>query len=305
MELAFLLSGQGGQKVGMGVELASSCDDCRQIFRTADRTLGFRLSKIMAHGPAEDLRRTEIAQPALLTLAVAHARHLISLGLMPDALAGHSLGQYAALVVAGALDFEDAVRLVAEGSKLMHRTVPESHGAMMAVVGLERELVYAACEAAQMIGVVTVALHNAPGQAVISGAYAAVNAAADRCEDAGGGVMPLSISVASHCELLSPMVPEFAKLIRAAELSDPRLPVIDNVTAKPLPDVAAVRRSLVAHLTAPVLFEESLRYLVDAGVRHFVQCGPGKGLLGFARRVTRAAEFETFKRAARRAASVQ
>lgn len=305
MELAFLFVGQGSQKAGMGVALTASCDDCQATFRAADNALGFPLSKVMAEGPEEKLRRTEIAQPALLTLTVAHARHLISLGIVPDALAGHSLGQYAALVVAGALDFESAVPLVAERGRLMQQAVPEGQGAMMAVVGLERQLVYAACKAAQAIGVVNVACHNTLGQTVISGAQDAVAAAADRCEDEGGGVVPLSVSAPFHCDLLSPMVPAFAELVEAVPFTDPAQPVIDNVTAQPLPDADAVRQSLVDQWTKPVLFEESLRYLVDAGVKRFIQCGPGKILLSFARRVAPRAKFETFEQAAMRATSGQ
>jgi [acyl-carrier-protein] S-malonyltransferase len=305
METAFLFVGQGSQRLGMGVALAESCADCRATFETADNALGFSLSRLMAEGPEQELCRTENAQPALVTVAVAHARHLVSLGIAPDALAGHSLGQYAALVVAGAFDFESAVPLVAERGRLMQQAVPEGQGAMMAVVGLERHLVYEACEAAREIGVVGVACHNYPGQTVISGAAGAVAAAAERCEEEGGGVVPLQVSAPFHCELLSPMVPAFAELVGAIPFVDPKLPVIDNVSARPLPDARAVRQSLIDQWTKPVLFEESLRYLVNAGVRRFIQCGPSRVLLGLARRVAPTAEFETFEEAAMRVAACQ
>lgn len=299
MALAFLFSGQGSQTVGMGAALVASCDECRATFEAADRALGFPLSEKMAKGPEDDLRRTEIAQPAILTLSVAHARHLMSQGLAPDALAGHSLGQYSALVVAGALDFASAVRLVAARGRLMQETVPEGEGAMMAIVGLDRELVYSACEAAQRIGAVNVACHNAPGQTVISGARAAVAAAADSCEEEGGGVMPLAVSAPFHCQLLSPMVPAFARLIEATAIADPALPVIDNVTARSLPDASAVRTSLIAQITAPVLFEESIRYLTEMGTNRFIQCGPGTSLLAFTKRSTRGVKCEAFEDAVR------
>jgi [acyl-carrier-protein] S-malonyltransferase len=284
MKLAFLFSGQGSQTVGMGSTLAA-CNGCREILAAADRALGFRLSRVMAEGPEEKLRRTAITQPAVLTISVAHALHLKSLGIVPDVLVGHSLGQYAALVFAGSLQFESAVQLVAQRGQLMQESVPENEGAMLAIVALERELVYAACEAVQTKGTVSVACHNSPGQTVISGARAAVNAAADWCEDKGGGVVPLAVSVPFHCRMLSRMVPEFTGLLKMAGIADPMLPVIDNVSARPLLDACSVQESLVAQLTAPVLFEESMNYLLEMGVRQLVQCGPGKSLLNFAKRI--------------------
>lgn len=303
MKVILLFSGQGSQRVGMGAELAAACDACRGIFEAADQALGFPLSRLMTEGPMEALRQTEITQPAVLTLAVAHAHHLWQLGVWPDILVGHSLGQYAALVVAGALEFGHAVRLVAERGRLMQRAVPDGVGAMMAIVALERQLVYQACEAARPRGVVSVACHNSPGQTVISGACAAVEAAAERCEDEGGGVVPLPVSIPAHCELLSPMVSPFAELVANAPITQPALPVIDNVTARALGDATAVRLSLVAQLTAPVLFEESVRYLSGNGGNHFIQCGPGRSLLSFSKRIAPEGNFETFEEAATRIAS--
>jgi [acyl-carrier-protein] S-malonyltransferase len=295
---AFLFAGQGSQVTGMGSALAATCDDCRATLQAADEALGFPLSRIMADGPDAELQRTVIAQPALMTLAVAHARHLQALGIRPALMAGHSLGQLSALVVAGALDFAAAVRLVAERGKLMQETVAEGEGAMQAIIGLERDDVYAACAAARHAGVVNVACHNAPGQTVISGSCAAVAAAADLCERKGGGVTPLPVSAPFHCDLLLSMVPAFGELINATEISDPAIPVIDNVTAVPLHDAPAVRQSLIAQITAPVLMEESLRYLTSAGIRRYIQCGPGTTLLGFARKVCRSAWLQSFEDAA-------
>ena len=318
MKRAFLLSGQGSQTVGMSAALAVSCENCLQIltdqslvwhgtamicaeckstFEVADDALGYPLSQVIEQGSAEELRRTEITQPAVLTLTVAESLRLMAQGVQPDALAGHSLGQYAALVVAGAIEFEQAVQLVAARGRLMQRTVPEGKGMMMAVMGLDRQTIYDICASVRSVGVVSVALHNSPGQTVLSGEREAVLAAADRCEEEGGGVVEVPVSVPFHCDLLAPMVPQFTRLVEAAEIFDPKLPVIDNVTARPLPDAASVRESLIQQLTRPVLFEESLDYLVGEGVDHFIQCGAGKSLLSFAQRVSRTAKTETFEMA--------
>jgi [acyl-carrier-protein] S-malonyltransferase len=330
MKLAFLFSGQGSQTPGMSAALSVSCDICQQmlaepgkvsaqtwrgtamrcaecqaIFLGADSALDFSLSELMERGSADELRRTEITQPAVLTLTVAEAYRLMTQGIQPDMLAGHSLGQYAALVVAGAIDFDNAVRLVEERGRLMQQTVPEGKGMMMAIMGLDRSVIYEACAAARSIGVVSVALHNSPGQTVISGEREAVLAAADRCEEAGGGVVEVPVSVPFHCDLLVPMVPEFACAVDQAGIVDPRLPVIDNVTALPLTNAASVRQSLIKQLTSPVLFEESLEYLTNAGVNHFIQCGSGKSLLNFAQRVSRTAKTETFEQASSAAPRVQ
>jgi [acyl-carrier-protein] S-malonyltransferase len=326
MKQAFLLSGQGSQSAGMSAALATSCEECLQIlsdsylvwrgtamicaecrstFGVADSALGYPLSEVMERGSAEELRRTEITQPAVLTLTVAEAYRLMAQGIQPDALAGHSLGQYAALVVAGAIQFEQAVQLVAARGKLMQQTVPEGKGMMMAIMGLDRLTIYDICASVRSVGVVSVALHNSPGQTVISGEREAVFAAADRCEEAGGGVVEVPVSVPFHCDLLAPMVPQFTRVLEAADIADPKLPVIDNVTARPLSDAASVRESLIQQLTRPVLFEESLDYLVGEGVDHFIQCGAGKSLLSFAQRVSRKAKTETFEMASSAASRMQ
>jgi [acyl-carrier-protein] S-malonyltransferase len=292
---AFLFAGQGSQKVGMGVDLTASSEVCRATFKAADEALGFPLSRLMVVGPEEALRRTEIAQPALLTLAVAQARYLMAHGTMPGYLSGHSLGQYTALVIAGSLDFQDCVRLVHERGRLMQEIVPEGQGAMIAVIALDRELVYEACHAAKDVGIVDVACHNAPGQTVVSGTVAAIEAVAARCEEEGGGIVPLSVSAPFHCRLLEPMVPIFSNLLNDIPIKAPGLPVFDNVTAQPLSDAESVRQSLITQIMSPVLFEESLQHMVLMGVNHFIECGPGKNLISFAKRVAPGAICETFE----------
>lgn len=279
---ALLMAGQGNERIGMGAGLADRCPGCRDVFAAADEALGRPLSQWMAEGPEDLLRHTEIAQPALLTVGVAQGEHLRLLGVEPDVLAGHSLGQYTALVLAGALALPDAVRLVSERGRLMQTTVPRGRGAMAAVSGLTRTEIADACAQARPHGVVTVACFNAPGRVVLSGDAAAVAEATAACWEAGGGIAELPVSAPFHSELLGPMLPEFADLVAATPIAEPRIPVIDNVTAEPLTDAAAIRRSLVDQIVAPVLFEESLITLARMGVERFIGCGPGAAALKFA-----------------------
>jgi [acyl-carrier-protein] S-malonyltransferase len=296
MPTAFLFAGQGSQSVGMGKDLTATCRDCAGLFARADEVLGLPLRRTMWEGPAEDLRRTAVLQPALLTLEVAHARHLAALGRRADWLAGHSVGQYSALVAADSLPFEDALHLVRERGLLMQQAVPEGEGAMAAVLDLDRVEVRKLCRAAS--GVVGIASHNAPGHTVISGEREAVADVAARCAEAGARTVPLPVSAPFHTALLEAMVPEFTALVEKASFRDPRVPVIDNMGARPLTDAASVRRSLVLQISAPVLFEESLRFLVERGVAEFVQCGPGRSVLEFAKRLAPGARLLGFEEAA-------
>lgn len=296
MPTAFLFAGQGSQSVGMGKDLASSCPHCAALFEHADEVLRFPLRRAMWEGSADDLRHTAVLQPALLALEVAQARHLRAVGRAADWLAGHSVGQYSALVVAESLPFEDALHLVRERGLLMQEAVPDGVGAMAAVLGLDRAEIRKLCRA--VAGVVGIASHNAPGNTVISGERAAVAEAAALCKEAGASIVELPVSAPFHTALLEPMVPPFTALVEKASFRDPRIPVVDNVGARPLPDAAWVRRSLVLQVSAPVLFEESLRFLVERGADEFVQCGPGRNVLDFARRIHPAAKILAFEDAA-------
>jgi [acyl-carrier-protein] S-malonyltransferase len=281
---ALLFAGQGSERVGMGAELTAACAGCRATFAAADEALDRPLSRWIEEGPEDVLRSTEIAQPALLTVGVAQGEHLLAHGIEPVALAGHSLGQYTALVTAGALNFIDAVRLVAARGQLMQQAVPRGAGAMVAVSGLPPEALAVACKLGNEHGVVGVACFNAPGRAVLSGEADAVAIAADACEDVGGGVVALPVSAPFHSALLAPMVPQFAQLVAETPVQAPRIPVVDNVTAQPLRDADAVWKSLVDQIEAPVLFEDSLRTLIELGVQCVVGCGPGIAGLRFASR---------------------
>jgi [acyl-carrier-protein] S-malonyltransferase len=284
--VAFLFAGQGAQRVGMAADVAA-LDGGEQLLALADRALGYSLSGIMHAGPADVLECTEHAQPALLLLGVAQASALRRRGVQPVAMIGHSLGQYAALVAAGAFRLEDALRLVALRGRLMQRAVPSGAGAMAAVIGMPRADVYAACAAVQQPDAVDVACHNAPQQTVISGTARAVEVVADACEEAGAIVAALPVSAPFHSRLLAPVVQPFARYLAALRLAQPDCDVIDNVTALPLHD--DIRTALVAQITAPVLFEESVRYLTARGVDTFIQVGPGRSLLDFVKRISPAA----------------
>jgi len=296
MPTAFLFAGQGSQSVGMGKDLASSCPHCAALFERADEILRFPLRRAMWEGSADDLRLTAVLQPALLALEVAQARHLRAVGRSADWLAGHSVGQYSALVVADSLPFEDALHLVRERGLLMQEAVPDGVGAMAAVLGLDRAEIRRLCRTVN--GVVGIASHNAPGNTVISGDRAAVAEASALCGEAGATIVEVPVSAPFHTALLEQMVPPFTALVEKASFRDPRIPVVDNVGARPLTDAASVRRSLVLQVSAPVLFEESLRFLVERGAGEFVQCGPGRNVLEFVKRIHPAARVLPFEEAA-------
>jgi len=296
MPTAFLFAGQGSQSVGMGSDLAASCTNCAALFARADEVLDFPLRRAMWEGTPDELRHTAVLQPALLALEVAQARHLAALGRRAEWLAGHSVGQYSALVVAESLPFEDALHLVRERGQLMQEAVPDGVGAMAAVLGLDRAEIRRLCRS--VTGVVGIASHNAPGHTVISGESGAVAEASGLCRQAGASIVELPVSAPFHTALLEPMVPPFTKLVEKASFRDPRVPVIDNVSGRTLEDAGAVRRSLVLQVSAPVLFEESLRFLVERGANEFVQCGPGRSVLEFAKRIQPGARLSAFAEAA-------
>jgi [acyl-carrier-protein] S-malonyltransferase len=298
VKTALLFPGQGSQAVGMLDACLLETPGTRDALERAEAVSGLPLCRLMTAGPSSALDRTEIAQPALLTIGVLHARHLRARGLEPHVLIGHSLGHVTAIVAAGAIAFETALRLVAIHARLLTEAMPPEGGVMVAVLKAARERVYEVCRSSRERGVVGVACHNAPGQTVISGARPAVELAADRLEAEGAWTSELNIPLGAHCDLLQPLAGHFARVVADAPVSDPRVAVLDSVTARPLPDAAAVRRSLVQQLTSPILFEESIRAAREMGVRRFVECGPGDVLTRCVRRQAPGAEVLTFQDAA-------
>lgn len=288
MGLGFLFPGQGAQRVGMLADIAGAHPGVRERFAEASEALGFDLAAVVRDGPAEELNKTEVTQPALLTASFA----LFALwtehgGPPPTVAAGHSLGEYSALAVAGVLDFPTAVRLVHERGKLMQEAVPLGEGAMAAILGLDDEQVEQCC--AEAPGQVTPANYNAPGQVVIAGAAAAVVAAGELCSGAGARrVVPLDVSVPSHCALMAPAAERLGELLTAASFQDARLPVVQNVNAAATTDASAIRANLLRQLVSPVRWADSLRTMAGDGATEFVECGPGNVLAGLARRIDRA-----------------
>ena len=290
MTTAWLFPGQGAQAVGMGRDLAEAWPVARAVFAAADRALEFPLSRICFEGPEEELRRTAVTQPALLATSVAAARVLAESGRQPAAVAGHSLGEYSALVTAGALAFEDAVRVVHLRGRFMQEAVPEGEGAMAAVMGLDAGTLAAVCESAAGGQVVSAANLNAPGQIVIAGHTAAVRRAAAAARAAGARrVVELNASAPFHCALMEPAAARLREVLEQVEFASADIPVWVNVEAAPVQDADHLREALIRQVTAPVRWEETLLALVAAGTEDFVEVGPGSVLAGLLRRTYRQA----------------
>lgn len=284
MKLAFLFPGQGAQAVGMGQALAERFPVARHVFETADRALGYRLSEICWKGPAEELKKTVHTQPALLIHSVAAWKLLEAAGVRPAWVAGHSLGEYSACVAAGALEFEDAVRLVQRRGELMYKAGLDRPGTMAAILGLERDQIEDVCARAAAAGVVCPANLNAPGQVVISGERAAVVRACELARGLGAKrVIPLEVSGAFHSPLMESAAAGLTEALAAVSVHDALVPVVANVSAEPVRRGGEIRAALEAQLLGAVRWEDSMRRLVAAGAQGFVEVGAGTVLRGLLR----------------------
>jgi len=279
----------------MGKALRDAFPICREAFLEADAALGEPLSRIAFEGPDAELMLTENTQPAILAVSVAAARLLESRGISPALVAGHSLGEYSANVVAGTFPFEEALRIVRRRGRYMQEAVPVGEGSMAAILGLEADRVAEACAGAADAGVVSAANLNGPGQVVIAGGRDAVAKASERAKALGARrVVPLSVSAPFHCALMKPAQDRLAPELRALPAARPRVPIVANVDAEPKRDAASAIEALVAQVSAPVLWEAVIRRLASEGVTTYVEVGPGTVLSGLVRKIQRDATVRSF-----------
>ena len=287
-KFAMVFPGQGSQTVGMLAELAGDYRIVQETFKQASEVLGYDLWQLVQEGPAEELNKTWQTQPALLTASVAVYRVWQQKypELKPDVMAGHSLGEYSALVCAGVLDFQDAVKLVELRGKLMQQAVPEGTGAMYAIIGLDNDAIISACKQAEQGEVVSAVNFNSPGQVVIAGAKAAVERAAALCKEAGAKrALPLAVSVPSHCALMKPAADQLSVSLESITLKAPVVAVLNNVDVKAETDAVAIRNALVRQLYSPVRWTETVEKMAQNGVEVLVEVGPGKVLNGLTKRI--------------------
>ena len=287
-KFAMVFPGQGSQTVGMLAELAGDYPIVQETFKQASEVLGYDLWQLVQEGPAEELNKTWQTQPALLTASVAVYRVWQQKypALKPEVMAGHSLGEYSALVCAGVLDFQDAVKLVELRGKLMQQAVPEGTGAMYAIIGLDNDAIINACKQAEQGEVVSAVNFNSPGQVVIAGAKAAVERAAALCKEAGAKrALPLAVSVPSHCALMKPAADQLSVSLESITLKAPVVAVLNNVDVKAETDAVAIRNALVRQLYSPVRWTETVEKIAQNGVEVLVEVGPGKVLNGLTKRI--------------------
>lgn len=286
-KFAFVFPGQGSQAVGMLADMGAAYPVIEETFREASAALGYDLWALTQQGPAEELNKTWQTQPALLTASVALWRVWQQQGgKTPALMAGHSLGEYSALVCAGVLNFTDAVKLVELRGKLMQDAVPEGTGAMSAIIGLDDAAIAKACEDAAEGQVVSPVNYNSPGQVVIAGHKDAVERAGAACKAAGAKrALPLPVSVPSHCALMKPAADKLAVEMEKLTFNAPLIPVVNNVDVKCETDAAAIRDALVRQLYSPVQWTKSVEFMASAGIEHLYEVGPGKVLTGLTKRI--------------------
>ncbi len=286
---AFLFPGQGSQSTGMGKDLAEKYVVAPQTFAEADEALGFSLSKLCFEGPDDQLKLTENTQPAILTVSTAVCRVLKEKGIVPQYVAGHSLGEYSAHVAAGTMTFADAVRTVRKRGRYMQEAVPAGEGAMAAILGLPLDKVLEVCAEVAQGEVVSPANMNSPDQIVISGAKGPVERFVNVAKERGAKrAVLLQVSAPFHCAMMQPAQDRLAVDLNGLTMSDPAVPVIANVDAEPRTTAGSAREALVRQVTGAVEWNRSMQKMISLGVTHYVEAGPGKVLCGLMRQIDRA-----------------
>ncbi|PLV34313.1 Malonyl CoA-acyl carrier protein transacylase [Bacillus subtilis subsp. subtilis] len=288
-KIAFLFPGQGSQFIGMGKELYEQVPAAKRLFDEADETLETKLSSLIFEGDAEELTLTYNAQPALLTTSIAVLEKFKESGITPDFTAGHSLGEYSALVAAGALSFKDAVYTVRKRGEFMNEAVPAGEGAMAAILGMDAEaLKQVTDKVTEESNLVQLANLNCPGQIVISGTAKGVELASELAKENGAKrAIPLEVSGPFHSELMKPAAEKLKEVLDACDIKDADIPVISNVSADVMTEKADIKEKLIEQLYSPVRFEESINKLIAEGVTTFIEIGPGKVLSGLVKKVNR------------------
>ena len=289
MKHAYVFPGQGSQAVGMGKDIYENNAEAKAMFEQANEILGFRITDIMFAGTPEELKQTKVTQPAVFLHSVVLAK---ALGIKPDAVAGHSLGEFSALVAAGALSFEDGLKLVSKRAMAMQKCCEQQPGGMAAVLGLDDKSVEEVC--ASIDGVVVGANYNCPGQLVISGSEEAVDAACVKLKEAGARrALRLPVGGAFHSPLMEPARQELEAAIAEANFMTPVCPVYQNVDAQPYTDAESIKKNLIAQLTAPVRWTQIVEKMVEDGVTEFTEVGPGTVLQGLVTKVSKEVKAES------------